>query len=76
MKLLRVARIKVMTSKGRINKDETVVLDDAECAKILYMTPDAFEVIDDNYVEPKAVIAEPVEVAPKPRRARKIKVVE
>ena len=76
MKLLRVARIKVMTSKGRINKDETVVLDDAEYAKILYMTPDAFEVIDDNYVEPKAVIAAPTEVAPQPRRARKIRIEE
>ena len=76
MKLLRVARIKVMTSKGRINKDETVVLDDAEYAKILYMTPDAFEVIDDNYVEPKAAIADQIEVAPKPRRARKIRIEE
>jgi hypothetical protein len=76
MKLLRVSRIKVQTSKGRINKDETVILDDAEYNKIVYMTPDAFEVLEDNYVEPKPVIAEPVEVAPKPRRARTVKVVK
>ena len=76
MKLLRIARLKVNTSKGRIEKGETVVLDDAEYNKIIYMTPDAFEVIDDNYVEPKAAeIVAPAAVTPTPRRKRTIKVV-
>lgn len=68
MKLLRVARIKVFTSKGRIEKGETVVLDDAEYHKILFLNPDAFEVIDDNFLEP-------TEVEPKPRRKRTVKVI-
>ena len=63
MKLLKVTRIKVMTSKGRIEKDETVVLPDDEYSKIVFMTPDAFEVLDDNFVEAPA---------PKPRRKRKV----
>lgn len=66
MKLLRVNRIKIVCSKGRIEKGETVVLDDAEYEKIVYMTPDAFEVIDANYSEP---VAEET-AAEKPKRKR------
>lgn len=77
MKLLKVTRIKVVTSKGRIEKGDTVVLPDEEYKKILFLNPDAFEVIDDNYVEPKAEkIVEPAAVTPKPRRKRTVKVVK
>ena len=72
MKLLRVTRIKVMTSKGKILKGDTVVLDDAEVSKITYMTPDAFEVLDENFQEPVAVVDE----APKPKRTRAKKAAE
>jgi hypothetical protein len=47
MKLLRVRRIKVITSKGRINRDDEVLLSDAEYENIIIMNPDAFDVIDD-----------------------------
>ena len=68
MKLLRVNRIKIVCSKGRIEKGETVVLGDAEYEKIVYMTPDAFEVIDANYSEP--VAEEPAAEKPKRKRSK------
>ena len=54
MKLLRAARIKVNTSKGRIERDQLVVLTDDEFYRITFINPDAFIVIDADYVEPKA----------------------
>lgn len=51
MKLLRAARIKVNTSKGRIDRGETVVLDDAEYVRISFLSPDAFDVLDADYNE-------------------------
>lgn len=66
MKLLEVTRVKVICSKGRIEKGDRVVLDDAEYAKIIYMIPDAFRVLDADYKEAE-------EEAPKPKRARKAK---
>lgn len=81
MKLLRIARIKIVTSKGRIEKGETVVLTDEEYKKITYMTPDAFDVIDHNYVEPKVVEAvTPIPISEMPPRKvgrpRKVKVAQ
>jgi|TARA_B100000035_G_scaffold305868_1_gene307210 hypothetical protein len=63
MKKLRIARVKVNTSKGRIYRGDEVILSDEEYQKIIYMTPDAFEVLDDDYKEP---------VAPKRGRPKKV----
>ena len=47
MKLLKVTRIKVITSKGRIERDAEVLLSDEEYESIIISQPDAFEVLDD-----------------------------
>jgi hypothetical protein len=52
MKKLRVTRIKIITSKGRIEKGETVILSDEEYQSIILTKQDAFEVLGD--VEPDA----------------------
>ena len=47
MKLLKVTRIKVITSKGRIERDAEVLLSDEEYESIIISQPDAFKVLDD-----------------------------
>ena len=45
MKEVIVNRIKIKCSKGRIEKGDTVVLSDAEVAKILSFRPDAVTIL-------------------------------
>ena len=45
MKEVIVNRIKIKCSKGRIEKGETVVLSDAEIAKITALRPDSITVL-------------------------------
>ena len=47
MKLLKVTRIKVITSKGRIERDAEVLLSDEEYESIIISQPDAFKVLND-----------------------------
>jgi len=67
MKLLKVRRIKVITSKGRINRDDEVLLSDAEYENIILMNPDAFDVIDDVQ---KSEIKPATKAAPKRARTK------
>ena len=50
MKKVIVNALKLNCSKGRIEKGETVVLDDAEIAKITKIRPDILTVLEE--VEP------------------------
>ena len=68
MKEVIVNRIKIKCSKGRIEKDETVVLPDEEVAKIQSFRPDSITILRD--VEPAAKPAKTngVKVAKKPTK--------
>jgi hypothetical protein len=47
MKEVIVNRLKIKCSKGRIEKGETVILSDAEIAKICRLRPDSVTVLRD-----------------------------
>ena len=47
MKKVIVNSIKLICSKGRIEKGETVVLDDAEIARITRIRPDVLTVLEE-----------------------------
>jgi hypothetical protein len=55
MKKVIVNALKLNCSKGRIEKGETVVLDDAEIAKITKMRPDILTVLEE--VKPERKVA-------------------
>ena len=55
MKKVIVNSIKLICSKGRIEKGETVVLDDAEIAKITKIRPDVLTVLEE--VNPERKVA-------------------
>lgn len=63
MKEVIVNRIKIKCSKGRIEKGETVILSDAELARICSFRPDAVTIIRDVVEKPEAS-----PVTPKPAR--------
>lgn len=67
MKEVIVNRIKIKCSKGRIEKGETVILSDAEIAKIKAFRPDSITVLRE--------VVEPAKSAetPKPRKSRNAK---
>ena len=52
LKKLRVRRIKVICSKGRIERGDEVILTNDEYNSIIAMSPDAFDVLGD--VAPEA----------------------
>lgn len=58
MKKVIVNALKLKCSKGRIEKGDTVVLSDAEIAKITKIRPDILTVLEDVKPEP-AVVAKP-----------------
>jgi|TARA_R110000744_G_scaffold33338_1_gene77764 hypothetical protein len=65
MQKVIVNRLKLKCSKGRIERGETVILSEAEIAKIISSRPDAITVLE--------AIKEPAKKAPiksKPKRAR------
>jgi len=47
LKRLRVRRIKVICSKGRIERGDEVILTNDEYNSIIAMSPDAFDVLGD-----------------------------
>ena len=69
MKLLKVTRIKVITSKGRIERDAEVLLSDQEYESIIISQPDAFEVLDDVQESEIKPAKKPAKKA-EPKRAR------
>ena len=68
MKEVIVNRIKIKCSKGRIEKGETVILSDAEIAKIKAFRPDSITVLREVVEPPK-----PTEAPKKPRKSRNAK---
>ena len=68
MKEVIVNRIKIKCSKGRIEKGETVILSDAEIAKIKSFRPDSITVLRE-VVEPLT----PTEAPKKTRKPRNAK---
>lgn len=57
MKEVIVNRIKIKCSKGRIEKGETVILSDAEIAKIKSFRPDSITVLREVVEPPKPAAA-------------------
>ena len=74
MKEVIVNRIKIKCSKGRIEKGETVILSDAEVAKIKSFRPDSItvlrEVAKPAAAVPVAVKSEALKKTRKPRNAK------
>ena len=68
MKEVIVNRIKIKCSKGRIEKGETVILSDAEIAKINSFRPDSITVLREVVEPPK-----PTEAPKKTRKPRNAK---
>ena len=65
MKEVIVNRLKIKCSKGRVEKGETVILSDAEIAKICALRPDSVTVLRD--IKPAA---KPTTKTRKPRNAK------
>ncbi len=72
MKEVVVNRIKIKCSKGRIEKGETVILSDAEIAKIISFRPDSITVLREVPKPAKPVVATP-EAPKKTRKSRNAK---
>ena len=70
MKKVIVNALKMNCSEGRIEKGETVVLSDAEVAKITKMRPDILTVLEDVKPEPKVAAKPAMKTARKPSHAK------
>ena len=70
MKKVIVNRIKLVCSKGRIEKGDTVILPDDEVARIIAGRPDIITILGDVR-EPSPVVA--VAVAPEAKAEPKLK---
>jgi hypothetical protein len=76
MKKVIVNRIKLVCSKGRIEKGDTVILPDDEVARIIAGRPDVITVLGDAYEPAPVIKAAPsakVETKFKPRKSRNAK---
>lgn len=72
MKKVIVNALKLKCSKGRIEKGDTVVLSDAEIAKITKIRPDILTVLEDVTPEP-TVVAKPATKTPRKSPHAKVK---
>lgn len=76
MKKVIVNRIKLVCSKGRIEKGDTVILPDEEVARIIAGRPDVITVLGDVREPAPAIVAAPkakAETKLKPRKPRNAK---
>tara|TARA_R110000823_G_scaffold152518_1_gene283478 strand:- start:71 stop:316 length:246 start_codon:yes stop_codon:yes gene_type:complete len=76
MKKVIVNRIKLVCSKGRIEKGDTVILPDDEVARIIAGRPDVITVLGDVREPAPVIVAKPeakVETKPKSRKPRNAK---
>ena len=76
MKKVIVNRIKLVCSKGRIEKGDTVILPDDEVARIIAGRPDIITVLGDVREQSPVIVAKPeakAETKPKSRKPRNAK---
>ena len=76
MKKVIVNRIKLVCSKGRIEKGDTVILPDDEVSRIVAGRPDVITVLGDVREPARATVAAPkakAETKTKPRKPRNAK---
>lgn len=76
MKKVIVNRIKLVCSKGRIEKGDTVILPDDEVARIISGRPDVITILGDVREPAPAIVAVPeakAEAKLKPRKPRNAK---
>ena len=76
MKKVIVNRIKLVCSKGRIEKGDTVILPDDEVARIIVGRPDIITILGDVREPAHAIpatVEAPAETKPKPRKSRNAK---
>lgn len=74
MKKVIVNRIKLVCSKGRIEKGDTVILPDDEVARIIAGRPDVITILGDAREPAPVIVAEPkAETKPKSRKPRNAK---
>lgn len=74
MKKVIVNRIKLVCSKGRIEKGDTIILPDDEVARIVAGRPDVITVLGDVREPAPVIVAKPeAETKPKSRKPRNAK---